>query len=131
MEIPMRLTVVLPHSPQDYFARTLREFSGSPLVQKIIVVNNGGYVASHPKCQSVQASSLTAGALINQITEKLDTDYLLFVNQAQEITLGQAALERFTGIATRPSPIRASRRSCWRTSITSGRWFRFTTGSSA
>jgi hypothetical protein len=99
MEIPMRLTVVLPYSPQDYFERALREFSGSPLVQKIIVVNNGGYAASHSKCESVPASSLTAGALINQITEKLDTDYLLFVNQAQEIALGQAALERFTDIA--------------------------------
>jgi hypothetical protein len=99
MENPMRLTVVLPHSPQDDFERTLREFSSSPLVQKIIVVNNGGYAASHPKCESVQASSLTAGALINQITGRLDTEYLLFVNQAQEITLGQAALERFTDIA--------------------------------
>lgn len=95
----MRLTVVLPYSPQDYFARTLHEFSSSPLVQKIIVVDNGGYTTSHPKCESVQASSPTAGALINRITGQLSTGYLLFVNQAQEITLGQAALERFTDIA--------------------------------
>ncbi|MGH7452641.1 MAG: hypothetical protein ACRENG_14945, partial [bacterium] len=95
----MRLTIVLPHSSQDYFERTLREFSDSPLVQKIIVVNNGGYAASHSKCESVQASSFTAGTFINRIAGQLDTDYLLFVNQTQEITLGQAALERFTYIA--------------------------------
>jgi hypothetical protein len=90
---------VLPYSPQGYFERILREFSDSPLVQKIIVVHNGGYTASYPKCESVQASALTGGALINQITKKLDTDYLLFVSQFQEITLGQSALERFTDIA--------------------------------
>jgi hypothetical protein len=99
LEILMRLAVVLPHSPQEYFTRTLHEFAGSPLVQKIFVVHNGGYTASYPKCESWLADSLTSGALINRLCDGLAADYLLFVNQAQEITLGQAALERFTEVA--------------------------------
>lgn len=95
----MSITVVLPHSTQECFERTLLEFAGSPLVQKIFVVNDGGYTASHPKCEALPASALTGGALINQIAKALGADYLLFVNQAQEITLGQAALERFVDVA--------------------------------
>ena len=95
----MRLTVVLPHSPHDSFARTLREFIGSALVKKILIVNPGGYQAPHAKCEALQATSLTGGNLINHLNTRLDSDYLLFISQAQEITLGQAALERLVAIA--------------------------------
>ena len=95
----MRLTIVLPHSPQDDFDKTLRQFIDSPLVQKIFVVNNGSYSATHAKCEALQAPALTGGNLINPLLTRLNSDYLLFINQAQEITLGQAALERMIAIA--------------------------------
>lgn len=94
----MRFTVVLPHSPQDSFDKTLRQFIDSPLVQKIFVVNNGSYSATHVKCEALQAPALTGGNLINHLLTRLNSDYLLFINQAQEITLGQAALERFIAV---------------------------------
>jgi hypothetical protein len=95
----MRLTVVFPHSPQNGFGQTLREFIGATLVEKVFVVNPGGYQASHAKCEALQATSLTGGNLLNRIIAKLDSDYLLFINQAQEITLGQATLERMAAVA--------------------------------
>jgi len=96
----MRLTIVLPHSARSRdFEKTLREFIDSPLVQKILVVNDGGYQAANPKCAALSAGPLTGGNAIKQIIARLDTDYLLFINQAQEITLGPAALERFIAIA--------------------------------
>ncbi|MDZ7290821.1 MAG: glycosyltransferase [candidate division KSB1 bacterium] len=95
----MSITVVLPHSPQDYFERTLHEFINSPLVHTIFVVNNGTYATSHVKCISLPANAPAAGAVINQIVERLQTEYLLFINQSREITLGPAALERFTDVA--------------------------------
>jgi len=96
----MSITVVLPHSSRSQdFEKTLREFIDSALVKKILVVNNGGYQAANVKCESLAASALTGGNVINQIVSRLETEYLLFINQTQEITLGQAALERFITIA--------------------------------
>lgn len=95
----MRLTVVLPHSPQVSFDKTLQEFIDSPLVQKIFVVNNGSYSAINAKCEVLQAPTLTSGKLINHLITRLDSDYLLFITPAQEIAFGQAALERFVAVA--------------------------------
>jgi len=99
----MRITVVVPHSPDDYFERTLFDFSNSALVQKILIVHSGSYSVSHKKCKTLVASSFAAGSVINQIIEQLETEYLLFVNQPQEITLGQAALERFIDVTQQTS----------------------------
>lgn len=95
----MSITIVLPFTAQAAFEKTLREFANSPLVEKIFIVNTGGYTATHVKCEALTANSLMAGAVVNQITGRLGTEFLLFVNQTQEITLGQAALERFTEVA--------------------------------
>jgi hypothetical protein len=95
----MSLTIALPYSPLNHFEKTLQSFLNCPLVQKIYALNNGGYIASHAKCESLRAASLTGGAAINELVDKTQTEFLLFVNQPQEITLGQAALERFTDIA--------------------------------
>jgi len=95
----MLLTVVLPFSPHGGFEKTLREFIDSALVKKILVVSDGGYQAANPKCAALTAGTLTGGNAIEQIIARLDTDYLLFINQTPEITLGQAALERFTAVA--------------------------------
>jgi len=95
----MSLTVVLPYSPQDDFAATLLEFSNAAPVQNIFVVNNGGYSATQAKCESLLANSLTGGAVINRIVDKTPTEFLLFIDQAQKVTLGQSALERCTDIA--------------------------------
>jgi hypothetical protein len=95
----MSLTIALPYSPLDQLEKTLQGFLNCPLVQKIYVLNNGGYIASHAKCESLQAGSLTGGAAINELVEKAQTEFLLLVNQTQEITLGQAALERLVEVA--------------------------------
>jgi len=96
----MSITVILPHSSRSRdFEKTLHEFVDSPRAEKILVVNNGGYQAANPKCAALTADTLTGGNVINQIIARLDTEYLLFINQTQEITLGPAALERFVAIA--------------------------------
>jgi len=95
----MHLTVVLPHSPHGGFEKTLREFIDSALVKKVLVVTDSSYQAANPKCAALTAGTLTGGNAIKQIIARLDTDYLLFINQTPEIMLGQAALGRFTEVA--------------------------------
>jgi hypothetical protein len=96
----MRLiTVVIPFSSQLYFEKNLQQFVKSPLVEKILVVHGGDYDASQPKCEGMKVESLTSGKTVNEIFKKTATKYLLLINQAQEITLGQFALERLVEIA--------------------------------
>lgn len=93
------ITVLIPYSTEPYFDMTLRQFINSPLVRTIVVAHGGDCTASVEKCKSLKVDSLTSGKTINAVIGSLSTDYLLVVNQAQSITLNQAALERFVQIA--------------------------------
>ncbi|MEW6060784.1 MAG: glycosyltransferase family 2 protein [Bacteroidota bacterium] len=93
------LTIVLPSSTESYFESTLQQFIHSPLVKKIIIAHNGDYTSEHEKCVGLKVDALTSGKTLNTILSSLSTPYLLFINQAQSITLNQAALERFVQIA--------------------------------
>lgn len=92
------LSIVLPFTPQQHFESTLKQFSDFPFVQKIFIIHNGQYSGSYAKCEGIVSQTLTAGKTLNALISKTTTDYLLFVNQSQEIQLGQAALERFVDI---------------------------------
>lgn len=93
------ISVFLPFSSENYFEPTLQQFIQSSLVKKIYIAHDGSYAGSHDKCKGVKVESLTSGKTLNTIFEKLSTDFLLLINQAQSITLNQAALERFIFIA--------------------------------
>ena len=93
------ISVALPFSAQPHFDRTLRQFIESPLVEKIFVVHGGQYKGGQEKCEGIVSSTLTSGKTLNTILGKVHSDYFLFVSESQEFQLGQASLERFTGIA--------------------------------
>jgi GT2 family glycosyltransferase len=93
------ISVVIPFSPQSYFEKTLEQFIHSSSVARIIVVHDGDYHVSRPKCESMKVESLTSGKTLNAIFKKTTSKYLLLINQAQEITLGQFALERLLAVA--------------------------------
>ena len=93
------ITVVLPYSNEPYFHSTLQQFIQSSLVKKIIIAHGGDFSGEYEKCKGMKVDSLTSGKTIDAIIEKLSTDFLLFINQAQSITFNQAALERFVHIA--------------------------------
>ena len=94
-----RITVVLPHSELPSFPSTLRQFSDSPLVARVVALSGEPVTLNEPKTIIWKASSLTAGPTLNAIVKTIRTDYLLFVTQSHEFVLGPAALERFVGIA--------------------------------
>lgn len=93
------LSVVIPFNPLPYFQSTLGQCIESPLVKKIFIVHGGGYTVSNPKCEGVASSAFTSGKTLNKLIAQIKTEYFLFINQAQEIQLGQAALERFLAVA--------------------------------
>ncbi|KAB2924734.1 MAG: glycosyltransferase family 2 protein [Bacteroidetes bacterium] len=93
------ITVLLPHSTEGYYNQTLSQFTASPLVAKVVVAHGGGVTVAEPKCAGITVASLTSGKTLNAVLSAVKTDYLLFVTQAQSITLNQAALERFVQVA--------------------------------
>ena len=93
------ITVVIPFSTELYFESTLQQFIDSRLVKKILIAHNGVFVGTKDKCKGLKVESLTSGKTLSAIIEKVSTPYLMFINQAQSITLNQAALERFIHIA--------------------------------
>lgn len=97
------ISVALPFSTQPHFESTLRQFIDSPLVEKIFVIHSGQYSGRHDKCEGFLSHTLTAGTTLNTILRRITSDYFLFITQSQEIQLGQAALERFVGIAQQTS----------------------------
>ncbi len=93
------ITVVLPYSTEPYFETTLRQFISSSLVAKILIAHNGGYSGGGEKCAGLKVDALVSGSAVNTIIAHTSTEFLLFVTQAQSITLNQAALERFLSVA--------------------------------
>jgi hypothetical protein len=93
------LTVIIPHSPDSQFQATLKSFIDPPLVERIFIVHHKEYVGSYLKCEPVKSPSLASGKTLNRIIEKIKTTYFLLITQAQQIELGQNALERMIDVA--------------------------------
>lgn len=97
------ISVALPFSTQPHFESTLRQFTESPLVQKVFVLHAGQYSGTHARCEGVLAATLASGKTLNSLVSRIQTEYFLFTPEVQEIQLGQAALERFVAVTEQTS----------------------------
>lgn len=101
-----RITVVIACQARPWSEQELRQFTVSPLVEKILVLHNGHGGESNalpPLCEDLPLKTPAAGAALETILRKANTKYLLLVhdngNGEGEITLGPGALERFVEVA--------------------------------
>lgn len=97
------LAVALPFSTQSYFDTTLQQFIQSSSVERVYTLHDGRFRSAHAKCEGMKAASLTSGTTLNSLFRKVNTKYLLLITQAQQIDLGQFALERFLAAAEQTS----------------------------
>jgi hypothetical protein len=96
----MSLTAVaIQFSSQPYFESVLQQFIASPLVERIYIFHDGHYIPSSPKCEKMNAASLSSGAAMNSIFKKVQSKYLLAVTEPLQIDFGQFALGRFLSFA--------------------------------
>lgn len=93
------ITVLLPYSLHPAFRKTLEPLIASPLVHSVLVAHDGSYAAGDPKCRGLRVPSLTSGRLVNEAVQIATGDYLMCITQSQEVSFGQAALERFAAVA--------------------------------
>ena len=94
-----KLTVAMPFSLQSGFEKTLRIFIQSPLIEEVIVLHEGGFRPTSPKCHVMRTASLTSGKVLNELIEKIRTNFLLIITKPEDIEIPPATLERFIDIA--------------------------------
>ncbi len=99
-----KLTVVTPFSLQSDFEKTLRIFIQSPLIEEVIVLHEGGFKPTSPKCQVMRTASLNSGKALNELIERIRTDSLLIIAKPEAIEIPPATLERFIDIAESTDP---------------------------
>ncbi len=93
------LTVVLPFHPSERFSVTLQQFCTTALVKKILILHGGAALPEYPKCEGLQTAAFHSGKTLNTVLKRVKTDYLLLIPPADDIQLGQRALERFLAVA--------------------------------
>ena len=92
-------TVVLPYSTDSSFEQTLQQFIDSPRIQKIIVLHNGAHIGSSKKMTLLNVDYFSSGKTLNAVLQKVTSDFLIFINQIQSITINPISLERLLQIA--------------------------------
>jgi hypothetical protein len=91
--------VALPYSSAATFAATLEELRSSPLVAGVVVVHDGSFAGTEPEVTGLRVSAPTSAEAVTALLSRTETDYLLFVTQAQGLLLGANALERLVTVA--------------------------------
>jgi hypothetical protein len=94
-----KLTVAMPFSLQSGFEKTLRIFIQSQLIEEVIVLHEGTFKPPSPKCKVIRASSLSSGKVLNDLIDKIRTDFLMICTEPAEIEIPRATLERFIDVA--------------------------------
>ena len=93
------LTVVLPFQPSEKFSFMLQPFIAADAVKKILLLHHGLDLPGFPKSEGLQAASVHSTKTLSAILKKVETDYLLLLQQTADIQLGHRALERFLAVA--------------------------------
>jgi hypothetical protein len=97
------IAVAIPFSTESYFDKTLQQFIQSSSVERVYILHDGKFQSAHAKCEGMKVGSLASGTTLNSLFKKVKSKYLLLITQAQQIDLGQFALERFLGAAEQTS----------------------------
>ena len=105
--MPMnRITVVISCHARPWSEQGLRQFTASPLVEKVLLLHSGHseeFSTLPPLCEGLPLVTPAAGAALEVILRKANTKHLLLVhdngNSDGEITLGPGTLERFVDVA--------------------------------
>lgn len=95
-----RLTVVLVCGRED-LGRLSKPFVNSALVCKVIVLMAGDAARNMAdgRLEVISTDQPASGTGLRQVFDRLDSDYVLFVDPDTEVRLGQFALERLCDVA--------------------------------
>jgi GT2 family glycosyltransferase len=94
-----KITAVIPFNQQPYFERMLQPILASPLIEKVLILQREPLAPSWPKCDTIEADSLSSSGTWNTLLHNIRTEYLLLINDLHEITIVPGSMERFLDVA--------------------------------
>lgn len=92
------IDVILPHTSDPSFERTLGQFIHSALVRRVAVIHDGSFAGRSEKCDSVRSDVFASGKNFNNILGTVKADFLLIVPRVNEVMLGDSCLERLVNV---------------------------------
>ncbi|MCX5854576.1 MAG: glycosyltransferase family 2 protein, partial [Deltaproteobacteria bacterium] len=94
-----KITAVIPFNQQPYFERMLQPILESPLIEKVLILRREPLTPSWPKCDTIEADSLSSSGTWNILLHNIRTEYLLLINDLHEILIVPGSMERFLDVA--------------------------------
>jgi Glycosyl transferase family 2 len=94
-----KLTVAMPLSLHSGFEKTLRLFLQSPLIDEVFILHEGAFKLPWPKCKVIRASSLSSGRVLNNLIERVRTDFLMMIVEPEEMEIPPGTLDRLIEVA--------------------------------
>jgi hypothetical protein len=88
------LSIVIPYSPWPFFKKSLLFLTKSPLVERVVIVNQGPVHLKIPRCRVLTAGSLLLQETLNLILDGIRTKYLLLFLGPQQISVESEAIEK-------------------------------------
>jgi len=88
------ITIVIPHSPETFFEKTLLFLTKSALVEAIVIVSQEPVHFKMDRCRVLVAGPLLSHETLSLILAGIQTKYLLLLPETQQISIEPKALER-------------------------------------
>lgn len=89
------LTVVIPYSSSPFFEKALLPFVRSACVERILIISQEPVNLRINRCRVLVAGPISSDETLHLILDRIGTDYLLFVPEANQLSTEPKVLERF------------------------------------
>lgn len=93
------IAVVVPYNETSFQKKTVSNFKSNSLISQIFILNPDKSVIEIPGCDLIKTENFLSSGTLKKISEKLKTEYLLFLTEDSVIEFNQFGLERFINIA--------------------------------
>ena len=93
------ITAVVPNNKYSYLKKTISNFNSSSLITQILILTESGNGIETPGCTLIKTDNYFSSETIRKISEKLSTEFLLFLTDYSLIDFNQFGIERFVSIA--------------------------------
>jgi hypothetical protein len=93
------LTVVIPYSPGPFFEKILISLMKSALVESIAIVSQEPVHFKTDRCRVLLGGPIYSKETLTRMIDGIQTEHLLLLPEARQISLGPKALERIQEMA--------------------------------
>jgi GT2 family glycosyltransferase len=93
------VTAIVPYSEQAWSGSIIKQFTESPLIEKVIVVGRRKEMNAGNKCEFLASDSFTSGELFNRLVDDVRSEYFMILIRDLEIQFGPDTIERMAAVA--------------------------------